>query len=316
MPVEKGDERLRDYALLGGATAFLSVLPFALMAAPVPLAALVYRQGLRAGIFTALAAGMIAAILASNPLLLAQVLLALALGIALGEGLREGINTTQLIALGTVVALTTTLLLVYVVQSVFGVDMFELLGLFWEEALGAGAGNSTTNPEAAEELRRTVEMQIEQMRITLPAGLALGSLVLTVVAFALARWLLSKLGESMERVPAMRPFHLWRFPLWIALVYAGARLVEFVAARGEGPSLLWWAVVNAIVVTETLLLVQGIALIWHFLPRIGAGIKVLALVVALLLFQYIAAFTLIVLGFVDSFADLRRWRARKGEMGA
>jgi len=314
MPGEQGDERLRDYLLLGGATAFLSVFPFALMAAPVPLAALVYRQGLQAGIFTALAAGVIASLLAQNPLILVQVLLALSLGIALGEGLRERVGATPLVALGTVVALTTTLLLLYVVQSVFGVDTAELLGRFWEEALGAGAGNSTADPEAAEELRRTVERQVAQMRLALPAGLVLGSLGITVAAFALVRWLLGKLGEDLKKVPAMRPFHLWRFPAWVAFAYAGARLVEWLSVRGEFPALLGWAVVNAIVVAETLLFVGGVAVAWHFVPRIGAGIKVLVLVVALLILQFIAAFALVALGIADAIWDLRRWRTRTGEL--
>lgn len=315
MPEQQGDDRLRDYVMLGGATAFLSVLPFALMAAPVPLAALVYRRGLKAGISTALAAGVIASLLARNPLLLAQVLLALALGIALGEGLREGVGATQLVVLGTAVAMTTTLLLMYAVQRAFGVDVIEMLGLFWEEALGAGAGNSTGNPEAAEELRRTIELQMAQMRLALPAGLALGSLSLTVIVFALSRWLLAKLGESMESVPAMRPFHLWRFPAWVAFVYAGARLIEL-AAGGQGPALILWAVINAIVVAETLLLVQGVSVAWHFLPRVGAGVKVVALILALLFLQFVAAFALIALGFIDAIWDLRRWRTRKGEMSS
>src|SRR5690606_24268042 len=120
-------KRLRDHVLLGGATAFLAVLPFSLMLAPVPLAALVYRHGLRAGIATALAAGLLAAMLTLSPVILAQVLLVLALGIALGEGMRDGLSAAQLVGLGALVALGTTVLLMYVVQRVFGVDVVEMV---------------------------------------------------------------------------------------------------------------------------------------------------------------------------------------------
>lgn len=284
----------------------MAVLPFALMVAPVPLAALVYRYGLRAGIVTALAAGVLAAIL-THPVVLAQVLLGLALGIALGEGLRDGLKTSQLIGLGTLVALATTLLLIYVMERVFGVDMIEMVGLFWEEALGAGAGNSTENPEAIEALRRAIEQQMEQTRLAFPAILGVSSLALTVVDFALLRWLLAKRGEDMQQVAALRPFHLWRFPLWVALVYAGARFVEIVAAPGEGSGIVWWAVVNALLVTGTLLTVNGTAVAWHYLARIGPGIKVLIFVLALIFFQYLAMLALLVLGFIDSLANVRRW---------
>jgi len=310
MSSEQDDKRLRDHLMLGGATAFLAVFPFSLMFAPVPLAALVFRHGLQAGIAAALVAGALALLMTQSPIILAQVLLVLALGVALGEGLRDGLSATQIVGLGTLVALATTALMLFAVQRVLGVDIVEMIGRFWEEALRQGAGNT---PEQLEAARRAIELQKAQMRISLPASLALGSLATTVVDFALVRWLLARLGEEMERLPKLRPFGLWRFPLWVAAVYACARLCEIAVRPGEDPGAAGWAIANALMISGALLAVQGAAVLWHFLARLGVGVRLLAFITALLLFQYIAVLTLLLLGIVDAFADLRR---RFGAQGA
>src|SRR5690606_3817100 len=105
----------------------------------ITLAALVFRRGLRVGIAVAILSGLSATLVSLNPLILAQVLLVLALGIALGEGMREGLSAGQIVAVGTGVAMVTTILLKIAVERVTGLSIDEIIAGFWQEVfVGVG----------------------------------------------------------------------------------------------------------------------------------------------------------------------------------
>lgn len=312
MQAQTGKETLTEKVLLGGATALLAVLPFSLMIAPVPLAALVYRHGLTAGFYGALSAAAFAALLTLSPAIMAQVLLILALGIALGEGLRELRGAGSIIGLASLVTLVTTLLLFFLFERVTGESPFEMAARFWEEGLMAMLG-SQAGGEVPAEVREAVLAQIEQIRRTIPASVLLGSVALVVVDFALVRWLLARLGSDLAGVAALPSFGAWRFPPLVAGAYVGAAaLGRFFSGAVSGP-FVSTLLLNANLVLASLLVVQGAAVGWHFLERWGVARPLrVALLAGMFLFAPGLVFLFLLTGIVDAGFHLRKRFSQQG----
>jgi|GEM_PF-1462051 len=306
-PAGAGERLPNERAILGGATVLLSVLPVGLLVAPSPLAALVLRHGLASGIWTAVLSGAVASFLTQSPLILAQVLLALALGIALGQALRESLGLRRTLVLGSLVVFFTTWLLMYFFEQLTGVSMIDVVATFWQEALKSVAGSDSMAQEAL------LEAQIAAMRATLPASLLMGSAALTVLDFWLTRWLVQRLpggeGEEAGAVPALPPFARWRFPRWVAGVYVLGRVVELLAGR----LLDGWlqiGLVNVTLMLGFLITIQGFAVGWHYLERfkIAKGLRLLLAGGFYLFLQPIATLLFLLAGLLDAWLDLRKLR--------
>lgn len=298
MSEERGWDARGEILLLGGATVFLSILPFAFPFAPVPLAALVVRHGLKPGIVTAVLSGLVASFLWLSPFMLAQVLLILALGIALGEAIREGLSTTQTIVVGTGVAIVTAIVLTIAIQRIAGQSVAEI----WQEVLQGMVANDTGVPS------EVVSTFVAQMRATYPAGLMLSSLGLTVLDFALLTKLLGRLPGTQIPVQKLPPFGTWRLPRGVSLAFVvGWLLTRFLmSGTAEDAGLFWLAVTNAMFVLAALIGVHGLAVVWHFLRRMRIG-PFFAALLALALYLIFPT-PLLLVGLVDGWIDLRGLR--------
>ena len=299
MPGETGERSPNERVILGGATVMLSVLPIGLLVAPAPLAVLVLRHGLASGIWAAVLSGLFASILTQSPLILAQVLLALALGIALGEALREAFDLRRIIAVGSVVVLITTLLLMVLIQRVIGMSPIDIVATFWQEALSRVAGSDTSD--------EFLQSQIAAMRATLPASLIMGSVGLTVSDYGLTRWLARRLPGGAGTAPALPAFGYWRFPRWFAAAYIVGRILEFSLWPGLG-GVLQIALLNGLLILGLLITIQGIAVAWFYLGRakMGKGLRWLLIGGVYLFLQPVALLLFLVVGLLDSWFDLRR----------
>lgn len=310
MSDEISPEIRREKLLLGGATVLVSVLPIALPVAPVPLAVLVRRHGMRAGVATAVISGVAALLFSLNPLVFVQVLLVLALGIAIGEGLKERLTVFQLVIGGTGVAIITTFLLKVTIESVIGEPLDQLLVEFWQEVLTGTAGSGTDiRPDSIDEL-------VAQMRAVFPAGLVLGSLAMTIINIALATRLLKRFppikenGENGGKVyEPLPPFGLWRFHRALSIAFVIGWLVgggrsDFDAA--VDPALWTVILANMMLVIGTVVTVHGMAVCWHFLRRARVSALLSAIVLMMAFFMPIIPVVLLVVGLVDGWIDLRR----------
>lgn len=309
-----GSDTLAERLLLAGATLLLAVFPAAhfvfqaaLLLAPVPLAVLHARHGLKYGIGTAVAASFASSLVALSPLVFAQSLLVLGLGVALGEGIRDGLSAKMILVVGTLAALGAMLLLSFMVERIAGTDMFDLLRDIWEQALEGVLANETGVPsETVEQFRRWVREEIAFMQRTLPASLFLSSLSLAAFDFALVRRILERLPGD-ERAAGLRlpPFGEWRFGMGTGIgLLLGWLLPRWVAPDGPMATLA----LNVAMVCGTLVAVQGMATFWHFLgrTRLGKGWRLVIAVLVLLLALQGAALLLVAAGLIDMVFDVRR----------
>lgn len=308
MPAEPGERLPGERVILGGATVVLSMLPIGLLVAPAPLAVLVLRHGLASGIVAAVLSGLFASILTQSPLILAQVLLALALGIALGEALKEGFSLRQALAVGSVVVFITTLLLMFLIQRVVGMSPIDIVATFWQEALRSAAGSDTA-------AQAFVDAQIAAMRAVLPASLILGSVGLTVVDYGLTRWLARKLPGEKDAVAPLPEFSRWRFPRWTAVVYLAGRVAEVLfLARLTGS--VQMALINVVLILGFLMTIQGLAVGWFYLQRakVSKALRWLIVLGVLFFLQPVASLLFLVAGVIDALLDLRRARRSDAEV--
>lgn len=307
-----GSDTLPERLSLAGATLFLTLFPAALFLAPVPLAALHARHGLKYGIGTAVAASLLSALITLSPLAFAQSLLFLGLGIALGEGIRDGLSPKQILSVGTLAAFGATVALAFTVERVAGVNLFELIRDFWEEALERMLANdSASSPEMLEQWRALIREEIAFMERTLPASLFLGSLSLAAFDFALTRRLLERLpGEERGASLRLPPFARWRFGMGAGIgLLLGWLLQRWFVVEGPLASIL----LNVMLVLTALVALQGAATLWHWLgrTRLSRGWRIaIAFLVLILLFRWIVL-VFAAVGLLDMLFDVRRL-GRKG----
>ena len=277
-------------------TALLStVFSTMLILAPVPLAVLIYRHGLRPGISTALFSGILVGGLLQHPIPMLLIIFVLALGVAIGEALRDGFNVRQILLVGWAVTFLAFTAFFLVSRYTFGIDLVEAAVDVWLEQLGKFTTASGGIPLSEEELAQLSG----HLRAIWPGTMAISSVFVCVVNYWLVRRWLSRLGEE---VPSFTPFARWRVPWYLTWGYIAGLGIPLLPGISRTPWLIVLAA-NLELVSRFLFTVQGLAVMWFYLTRWGvrkwiriiiAGLS--ALVMPLLVF----------IGLLDSWFDLRR----------
>jgi uncharacterized protein YybS (DUF2232 family) len=266
-----------------------------LFIAPVPLAVLIYRHGLRPGIIAAIVSGLLAGFIMQHPAATLLILLVLGLGVAIGEALRDGLsfNQTMLVAWGGAFLAFGAL---YAVSGLlFGIDLIEATTKTWLEQLVRIMGVQGMQPLSAAEL----ENLAAHLRSLLPGMLALSAGGISLLDYWFTgRWL-RRLGSE---IPWFPPFAQWDFPWYLAWGYIAGIGLPLLRGIIKSPLLIPVAT-NFELVFRFIFMVQGLAVIWYYLTRRG-GRRAIAFVLTGLSLLFSPAVVLI--GLLDAWFDLRR----------
>lgn len=294
-----------------------------LFLAPVPLAALVYRNGYRAGTVTAIVTLFLVALVQQRALsalpttisdaalqayslatMIALVTMGL-IGLVIGGAWREGSSWPQAFWLGAGAGVLPLALAWAVALLAYDVDLFTSAFQRWMEVVRgivADAARNGLTPETAQALEQAVadtEASFAMARPLIPGLIAFAAIAGSFVNTGLAGWMLTRLGH---RVPTPPAFASWRFPWPLAVLFVIAQALLLGGAERFGAAVV--VAQNALMVLNALFALQGAAVGWHWL---GARRVATPLKVALLLAVYWwIPFVLVWAGVLDTWLNFRR----------
>lgn len=287
---------------------FVPILSLASLVWPVPVIVVIKRYGMKYGIYSTIASGLIVGMV-SEPFYAAYVILAFgALGLAIGYGVHRGYSAGRILTVTTVASLISKILLVYVVTWIMGVNPLETQLEAMKEGLEFSLefyGNMGI--EIPEGMRDTLLSSFELMRVTLPALLIMASLLDSYLNYTVARLVLKRLGLHMEALPA---FGEWRAPsnlsigflvlfgLTIAGGYLGLRGIDLVMG-------------NILVLFQMIFLVQGISVLYYFLSLKGLNKFLKVIIIIFVLFNQFLSMAAVLAGLLDVLFDFRKRFSQK-----
>lgn len=271
---------------------------------PVPIVLLGVRHDLRLAALATLVAGLLVAILA-GPLTALSMFLGLGvLGLVLGNALRRRVPPLRAVALGGISLLVSLLLLFTFSLLVMGINPLQSYLALYQESVDSVLGfyrSLGLKGAALAEMENTLNQTLSMMRYLVPMALVVGSGFLSFLNFLLARAVLARLGVSY---PGFPPFATWRFPRSLAYGYI-AGIAALLAGQYWKEELFTHIGLNLQAIFQLLLLVQGLAVAWHFLERSRVARPLRVTLVLLAFFTPLVGQMLFFLGLFDLFFDFR-----------
>jgi uncharacterized protein YybS (DUF2232 family) len=275
---------------------------------PVPIVLLGVRHGLRLAALATLVAGLLVAILA-DPLTALSMFLGLGvLGLVLGYSMRRRLPPLRTVGLGGLALVASLLLLFGLSLIIMGINPFQSYFALYQESVEGVLEfyrRLGLKGETLAQMEETLAQTLTMMRYLIPMTLVAGSTFLSFLNFTLARAVLGRLGYSYPGFPA---FSTWRFPRTLAYGYA-AGVLAVAAGHYWNQDIFNHIGLNLQAIFQLLLLIQGLAVVWHFLEknRFPAGMRTLVVILAFFLpfFGQLVFF----LGLFDLFFDFRHLTA-------
>ena len=229
---------------------------------PVPIILLGVRHGFRWSFLCLVVSSTIIAILI-NPLQALSVMLGFGLiALTLGYCFRQRFSPFKVMLWGTVASFISKGLVIGSAFLFMGVNPIAMQMEGMEQGVSAvmelyrGFGLKEEDLATMEQTMRTT---LDLMKIILPAGFAIASIVDTYINFWIAKAVLKKLGFFTEPFPPLRK---WNLPMYFMWLY-GASLMLVMAFHDNQTSIYYLVGVNLQVVTNVALLAQGLALLAH-----------------------------------------------------
>lgn len=286
----------------------ISYIPFLVVLSPflfpLPLAILVVRQGLRAGIFATVASTLLL-MLIIGPFQAVLITLQFgALALFFGECLRKNLKPalnlagcTVLTALGTVLALIFS-------EGIAGLPVgavidkvrtiFEQVFQFLEQH----GFLKTLIPE-------NIGMEAYKVNtyMVLPGTLLIVALILVIANYLISQQIFRRLGL---KIPELPPFETWRLDWRLLWVFAGALSLNLLSGSLQ-ISWLYTLGQNLFLICIPFLLAAGLSLILWFFRRwkVSYLIKIGAIVLAITLYSA-SVYLIGLIGIADSLVDARK----------
>ncbi len=289
-------------------SAYVPVIgPFVNLLWPVPIILLGVRHGYKWSIMATVVAGVIIAMLL-HPLQALGVVVGFGLiGIILGYAFRMEFSPGKTMLWGTIASLLSKAALLGIGAAITGVNPFALQSDVMAKAMEQGVEvyrNLGIPEQELATMTANMQVMIELVKVILPAGFIMASVLDTFLNFAIAKAVLKKLGNN---VPAFPPFRYWTIPDYIVYFFALA-LVMIYWGKSREIDILYTSGMNIQVLTSTLLLVQGLALFYYVVDKYNLSRMVKGIILFLMLTNSLFSQILIFVGAVDSIIDYRRLR--------
>ncbi len=279
---------------------------------PVPIVLLGVRHGFRWSFLCLVVSSTIIAILV-NPLQALSVLLGFGLiALTLGYCFRQRFSPFKVMLWGTVASFISKGLVIGSAFLFMGINPIAMQMEGMEQGMTAVMdlyrGFGLKEAELAT-LEQTMRTTLDLMKIILPAGFAIASVVDTYINFWIAKAVLKKLGFLTEPFP---PFRKWNLPMYFMWLY-GASLLLIMAFHDDQTSLYYLSGINLQVVTNVALLVQGLALLAHLTFEKNWPKWIRPIAIFILLTNGMLAQMVVLAGAFDLAIDYRKLRRTAAE---
>ena len=230
---------------------------------PVPIILLGVRHDVKWSVMATIVAGILIAILL-HPLHAVSVVVGFGLtGVTLGYALRQQFPPAKTLLWGSAAAMVSTAAVITIGLVVLGTNPIQLQ----QEAMGKAMGQAIDfyrqmgmKEEDLQRTAQTMDSVMGMMKVVLPAGFALASVIIAYINLAVAKRVLRKLGHFVEPFP---PFRQWQMPKLSLYGFIVGVLAMYWGHTRE-LSLLYNTGANLQMVATVFLIIQGLA-VFYFL---------------------------------------------------
>jgi uncharacterized protein YybS (DUF2232 family) len=264
---------------------------------PLPVLFLVVRWDLRTG---TLAAGVATLLVAFTGLIPALICISYTLiGIFLGYAIKRKYSFFEVIGFGSLVSLLSKIALIGFALLITGINPIVENLQIMEEAFQR---TSQVFGGIGEE---NFQQIVTLINLALPAILVVASILDTTINFFLGSWVGKKIGIPFPEYPAFRN---WKFPVSVFWMF----ILSWMFVLFGGETIYGRIGLNLQIVTQSLFIVQGVAIVYYFLSRYiqSRGVKIIILL--FVVFQPIFSTILSWLGVLDTWFDFRKMSSPKG----
>jgi len=212
---------------------------------------------------------------------------------------------------GSIASLLSKVALLGIGAVITGVNPFtmqgDVMGQAVQQAVEVYRGFGMPEQELIK-MSESMQTMIELMKIILPAGFIMASVVDTCFNFLIAKKVLKKLGHT---IPDFPPFKNWILPDYAVYCFALA-LVMIYWGKSRDLTMLYNIGMNVQVVVSMLLLVQGLSLFYFIVDKYNLSRMVRGLILILILTNGVFSQIIIFMGAAETIVDYRRLKtARK-----
>lgn len=294
---------------------------FVAFAWPVPLAVVVVRHGLRAGVLAVLTtAGVVAALLGPVQALVAMLSFG-GMALALGWGIRRGYLAERTVVLGAMANAVAFPLLVRIYLWWTGRDVIRDTANLSAESLRRtvtlyegladriadrfGEGFAASFREQLALMRELADTLPELLPQLLGIAVVGAGFIAAGITYPIAAAVLRRIGHP---APAATPFIRWQLPRWALALFPVAALLlwspRWLGESGAG-TVAWTLGANVWFLAHVLFMIQGLAVAWFYFERWRLGRVWKLLVSAFAVSNAFLAQMLPFLGLFDLALDVR-----------
>ncbi|HWR31677.1 MAG TPA: YybS family protein [Negativicutes bacterium] len=233
---------------------------------PVPIILLGVRHGYKWSLMATVVSGILIAILL-HPLHAIGVAIGFGLtGIVLGHCFRKGYSPVTSVLMGSVASLISKIIVLSISAAVLGInplaDHSEAMAKAVEQAINLYRNFGLKEAELAQ-ISESMKGMLSMMKLILPAGFAMASVVDTYLNFLVARAVLRKLGHHIAAFPV---FSVWSFSSKILYAFIISMLLMYWGKSRE-LGMVANAGLNLQVVSSMLLMIQGVSVVFFYAAR-------------------------------------------------
>jgi len=263
---------------------------------PLPVLFLVIRWDLRTGL---LAAGVATLIVAFTGLIPALLCISYTLiGVFLGYAIKKRYSFFEVIGFGSVVSLLSKLALIGMALALTGKNPITENLQIMEEAF------QKTSQMFGNLGEDTFKQVLNMVSLALPAILVVASVFDTTLNFFLGKWVGKRIGITFPEYPAFRN---WRFPVSVFWMF----ILSWVFVLFGGNTVFGKIGLNLQIVTQTLFIVQGVAIVYFFLSSYIQSRVIKIAILLFIVFQPLLSSILSWVGVLDTWFDFRKINVRK-----
>jgi len=273
---------------------------------PIPLAVMVYRHGLKAGMAVSFVSAAVVSLVMASPIVGIGVMITGLLGIALGLAVKEKFSLPRVFAIGVGASVLAFVLRVITFSLLSGYSFIEEITVLWER-VGQTWLDFLDHQELPQELAVPLKELAANMpafaRMLLPLAVLLYSLIDTVVCLFGLNIALKRFGASLPRIPR---FIHWKLPWYFVWGFILDKAMAIILAYFPN-QILQIAVLNLDLFFSGAFFVQGLAIMWFYMDQaqISKPLRVLITVLALAAAYSLVFYILTMLGVLDTWFDIR-----------
>lgn len=286
--------------LLGTLVPILST--FVLVLLPIPFVIYTSRHGIKPGMLVVVLASLISMIL--TVMYLPLTLMMGAAGLLIGHAINKKRTAYETWAYGTLGFIGGLLINLAFTQVLLGVNFIQEIETIateqmdWYISFIESAGLET---DEAVDMEEVFAEQIQYIVKLVPAFLAISAVLLAFVSQWISYKVLNRIDNRKLHFSPFRNFKLPASVIWLYLIVIIASLIS-----SDPNSIMYVGVQNALIILETLLVIQGFSFIFFFThyKKWSKAVPIISIVITILLPLFFLSFVRI-LGIIDIGLNMR-----------